>query len=221
MTFLFFRFVTPIALLAVTTLYVFMILKLNLPLTAKLGICIFAAYIGMNAAVCLFLKNAIQKRQLSIRRAFPDALDLLLICVESGMSIEAAFQKVSTRDRRRNRFRSPKSSDADDCRVVLPAGSPSGLQGTSPSEHDLDVRKVRSAWPCSSRERYGTPLAQTLARHGAGESRHAHVEAEKKAAAPTAKTRPCRSICSSCRCCSSSFSARLAIPVINTSRLAK
>ena len=43
----------------------------------------------------LFLKNRIAKRQLSIRRAFPDALDLLLICVESGMSIEAAFKKVS------------------------------------------------------------------------------------------------------------------------------
>ncbi len=43
----------------------------------------------------LFLRNAITKRQLSIKRAFPDALDLLLICVESGMSIEMAFRKVS------------------------------------------------------------------------------------------------------------------------------
>ena len=43
----------------------------------------------------LFLKNRIAKRQLSIKRAFPDALDLLLICVESGMSIEPAFKKVA------------------------------------------------------------------------------------------------------------------------------
>ena len=43
----------------------------------------------------LFLKNKIQRRQISIKRAFPDALDLLLICVESGMSIEAAFRRVS------------------------------------------------------------------------------------------------------------------------------
>ena len=60
----------------------------------KLGICLFAAYIGMQLPIC-FLKNQIDKRQLSIQRAFPDALDLLLICVESGMSIEAAFRKVS------------------------------------------------------------------------------------------------------------------------------
>ena len=40
-------------------------------------------------------RTSIAKRQLSIKRAFPDALDLLLICVESGMSIEAAFSRVS------------------------------------------------------------------------------------------------------------------------------
>jgi Flp pilus assembly protein TadC len=37
----------------------------------------------------------VQGRQTSITKAFPDALDMLLICVQSGMSIEAAFQKVS------------------------------------------------------------------------------------------------------------------------------
>ena len=41
------------------------------------------------------MRNIITKRQTSIRRAWPDALDLLLICVESGMSAEAAFRKVS------------------------------------------------------------------------------------------------------------------------------
>src|SRR5690606_17546129 len=42
-----------------------------------------------------YVKNRIQNRQLSIMRAWPDALDLMLICVESGMSIEAAFKKVA------------------------------------------------------------------------------------------------------------------------------
>src|SRR5260370_42551246 len=42
-----------------------------------------------------FLKNKIQHRKISIMRAFPDALDLLLICVESGMSIEASARRVS------------------------------------------------------------------------------------------------------------------------------
>jgi tight adherence protein C len=43
----------------------------------------------------IWLKNEVQKRQTSIRIAFPDALDLLLICVESGMPIEQAFKRVS------------------------------------------------------------------------------------------------------------------------------
>ena len=60
----------------------------------KLGIGIGAAYFGM-LSPNLYLKNKIQRRQTSIKRAFPDALDLLLICIESGMSVEAAFQKVS------------------------------------------------------------------------------------------------------------------------------
>ena len=43
----------------------------------------------------IFLTNAVQKRQKILTRALPDALDLMVICVESGMSIEAAFTKVS------------------------------------------------------------------------------------------------------------------------------
>ncbi|MEM7636701.1 MAG: type II secretion system F family protein [Pseudomonadota bacterium] len=43
----------------------------------------------------LFLTNIIKRRQQSIQRAWSDALDLLLICVESGMSVEAALARVS------------------------------------------------------------------------------------------------------------------------------
>src|SRR6202047_4521957 len=94
-TFLFFRLVTPIVLFIASVLYVFVISHMEKSFPIKVGICIVAAYFGLQAPM-LFLKNAITKRQLSIRRAFPDALDLLLICIESGMSIETAFRKVST-----------------------------------------------------------------------------------------------------------------------------
>jgi tight adherence protein C len=43
----------------------------------------------------IFLSNVIKRRQQSIQRAWSDALDLLLICVESGMSIEAAMGRVA------------------------------------------------------------------------------------------------------------------------------
>ena len=93
-TYLFFRMVMPITMLILSLFYVFVVLELHQPPLIKIGISIGAAYFGM-LSPNLFLKNKIQRRQLSIKRAFPDALDLLLICVESGMSIEAAFRKVS------------------------------------------------------------------------------------------------------------------------------
>src|SRR6201989_2734578 len=93
-TFLFFRLVMPIAFLIGAALYTFLISRMEQTAMVKVGICIAAAWAGMQAPM-LFLKNSINKRQLSIKRAFPDALDLLLICVESGMSIDAAFRKVS------------------------------------------------------------------------------------------------------------------------------
>src|SRR6185437_13837260 len=78
----------------IAAFYLFVVLNFNQPAIIKIGMCIAAAYIGMHAPL-MFLKNLIARRQLSIKRAFPDTLDLLLICVESGMSIEAAFRKVS------------------------------------------------------------------------------------------------------------------------------
>jgi len=75
-------------------LYVFVISHLEKSMPVKIGICLAAAFLGLQAPM-LFLKNAISKRQLQIKRAFPDALDLLLICIESGMSVEAAFRKVA------------------------------------------------------------------------------------------------------------------------------
>jgi tight adherence protein C len=91
--FLFFRLVTPAVFFLVALFYLFLVLEWDQPAAIKLGLCLAAAYAGMQAPY-LFLKNRIYKRQLSIKLAFPDALDLLLICVESGMSIEAAFNKV-------------------------------------------------------------------------------------------------------------------------------
>jgi tight adherence protein C len=124
--YLFFRMVTPVVMMTFGAFYVFVVLELNQPTTVKLGLCIFATYLGMHLPY-LFLKNRITKRQLSIRRAFPDALDLLLICVESGMSIEAAFK----RGERRNRFaigRARRRAHAHHRGAFVSAGSPAGLR---------------------------------------------------------------------------------------------
>jgi tight adherence protein C len=178
-TFLFARAVTPIALFLGAALYVFVITQLDKSLTIKLGICIAAAYLGLQAPM-LFLKNAITKRQLQIKRAFPDALDLLLICIESGMSVEVAFRKVSTEI--------AGQSIALSEEFALTTAELSYLQDRKVAYENLARRTglegVKSVClALMQSERYGTPLGQSL-RVMAQENRDMRMtEAEKKAAA--------------------------------------
>jgi len=177
--FLFFRLVTPIVMLLVSALYVFGVLNLKQPPIVKLGMVIFATFIGMKAPE-IFLSNQISKRQHSIRRAFPDALDLLLICVESGMSIENAFRKVS------QEIGAQSIPLAEE--LALTTAELSYLPVRRQAFENLGVRTglegVRSI--CTAliqAEKYGTPLGQAL-RVLAQENRDERMNAaEKKAAA--------------------------------------
>src|SRR5436190_8073962 len=65
-TFLFARAVTPIVLFLGAILYVFVITQMQKSLPIKLGICIFAAYLGLQEPM-IFLQHAISKRQLPIK----------------------------------------------------------------------------------------------------------------------------------------------------------
>jgi len=177
-TFLFFRLLAPILMLAGSAFYVFFVAKLEQPTSIKVGICIFATYLGMYLPI-LFVKNQIAKRQLSIRRAFPDALDLLLICVESGMSIEAAFRKVSVEVGTQS---IPLAEE-----LTLTTAELSYLQERRQAYENLAKRTnldgVKAVcMALQQAERYGTPLGQTL-RVMAQENRDMRMsEAEKKAA---------------------------------------
>ena len=178
-TFLFFRLVSPVVMLLFSTVYVFAILKLEQPAMIKIGICLGATYLGMHLPY-LMLKNKITRRQLSLKRAFPDALDLLLICVESGMSIEAAFRRVS------DEIGSQSIPLMEE--LTLTTAELSYLQDRRQAYENLakrtDLEGVRAVcMALQQSERYGTPLGQTL-RVMAQENRDMRMsEAEKKAAA--------------------------------------
>jgi len=176
--FLFFRLITPVVMFLTTLFYLFVVVQLDQPAMVKIGICLGAAYGGMQVPY-FFLKNRISKRQLSIKRAFPDALDLLLICVESGMSIEAAFKKVS------GEIGSQSIALAEE--LTLTTAELSYLQDRKTAYENLAKRTnldgVKSVcMALQQAERYGTPLAQTL-RVMSQENRDMRMsEAEKKAA---------------------------------------
>lgn len=177
-TFLFFRAVLPIVLFFVTLFYVFLVAKFKYPPIAKFGMALTGAYLGIKLPE-LYIKNMIAKRQQSMKRSFPDALDLLLICVESGMSIEHAMRKVALEIGSQSvplaeelQLTTAELSFLPDRRQALENfGLRTGLDA---------IRQVVTV--LVQAERYGTPLGQAL-RVVSQESRdNRMMEAEKKAA---------------------------------------
>ena len=176
--FLFFRMIVPLVMLAGAAIYLFVLNGLDQPPIIKTGLCLIAAYLGMQMPF-LFLKNKISHRKLSVMRAFPDALDLLLICVESGMSIEAAFRRVS------EEIGSQSIPLCEELTLTTAELSylPDRRQAYENLAKRTDLDGVRAVClALQQAERYGTPMAQTL-RVMSQENRDMRMsEAEKKAA---------------------------------------
>jgi tight adherence protein C len=178
-TFLFFRLITPAVAVILSAFYIFVMGKFDKPLPLKIGVLLIAAYAGMQLPYIL-LKNKITHRQASIRRAFPDALDLLLICVESGMSIEVAFKRVA------EEIGTQSVPLAEEFTLTTAELSylPDRRQAYENLAKRTNLEGVKSICVALQQaERYGTPLGQTL-RVLAQENRDMRMsEAEKKAAA--------------------------------------
>jgi len=176
--FLFFRVVLPLIMFVCALLYFFVMADLKSSILMKLIYSLGIAYVGFYLPN-VFVKNQISKRQLSIRRAWPDALDLMLICVESGMSLEAAFKKVAIEIG----LQSWQLAEE----LVLTTAELSYLEERRKAFENLatrtgldGVKNVTMA--LIQAERYGTPLATAL-RVLSQENRDARMqEAEKKAA---------------------------------------
>ena len=137
------------------------------------------AYIGFYSPN-IYISNRMGKRQFSIKRAWPDALDLMLICVESGIAMEIALKRVA--DEIANQ--SPELAEE----LILTVAELSFLPDRKTALENLgnrtqidQVKGVMTA--LIQAERYGTPIAQAL-RTMSQESRDIRMnEAEKKAAA--------------------------------------
>ena len=176
--FVFFRFVMPIVLFIGGLFYFFVMDAHDMPPIMRLAASMFVGYIGFNLPN-IFLSNLIARRQESIKNAFPDALDLLLICVQSGMSTEAAFGKVAKEVGTQSlelseelQLTTAELSFLSDRRQAYEnLGTRTGLSG---------VKAVATS--LIQAERYGTPVGQAL-RVMAKENREQRMsEAEKKAA---------------------------------------
>ncbi|MET0314348.1 MAG: type II secretion system F family protein [Hansschlegelia sp.] len=177
-TFLFFRLVAPIVFMAVALFYLFVVNDFGLDPLWRIGIVVVAVYAGVKAPE-LFLKNQRQKRQAQMQRAFPDALDLMLICVESGMSIEAAFRKVA------DEIGGQSVALAEE--LTLTMAEMSYLQDRRQAYENFGARtgleSVKSVGTALIQaDKYGTPIGQALRVLGQDSRDTRMAEAEKRAA---------------------------------------
>ena len=182
-TFYFFRFVMPFVFALLVAFYLFVVNDFGLQPMQKFAACVAALLVGYYAPN-VYISNIASKRRESIVAAFPDSLDLLLICVESGMSIEAAIMKVS------QEVGSTSIELAEELSLLtaelsyLPERR-MAYEGLAKRTNHPGVKSVVTAM--IQAERYGTPLGAAL-RVMAKENRELRLSAaEKKAAALPAK----------------------------------
>jgi tight adherence protein C len=177
-TFIFARLVLPIVLAGIAAFYAYTIFP-DWIWQKKWAAIAIAALLGYLLPT-LMLTNAVQKRQKTLTRAFPDALDLMVICVEAGMSIEAAFNKVSEE--------MAESAPLMAEEMGLTAAELAFLGDRRSAYENLAERTGLATFKSLTTtllqsEKYGTPIAAGL-RVIAQENRDARLNAaEKKAAA--------------------------------------
>lgn len=177
--FLFARLVLPLIIFLAALGYFFFVSESEQPPFLKIILSVLIAYLGFYAPN-LYIRNLAQKRQTSIKRAWPDALDLMLICVESGMSVESAFQRVS------EEIGAQSGELAEE--LMLTTAELSYLPDRRSAFENLGARTDLDGVKAVTlalvqAERYGTPVGQAL-RVMAQENRDIRMnDAEKKAAA--------------------------------------
>ena len=177
--YVFARFVTPFVLFVVAFIYLQFTIFADKPPYLN---AIYSVFIGLIGAYLptLWLRNRTTKRQASVRRAWPDALDLMLLCVEAGMSVEHAFKRVA----KEIGMQSPELAEE----ITLTTAELSFLEDRTRAYDNLGKRTgldiVKAVMTSLIQaDRYGTSVGTSL-RVMAEEGRETRMmEAEKKAAA--------------------------------------
>ena len=176
--FLIAQLVLPFIGLGLAALYVFVLgglaeQPIHLRMAAVLG-----AGIGGFFLPKIYVTNIKNKRQQSITKAWPDALDLTLICVEAGMSIEASFRRVSEEIG----MQSVELAEELTLTTAELSFLPERRQAFTNLVDRTGVEAVKNVTAALTQaEKYGTPVGQAL-RVLAQESRQDRMTAAEKKA---------------------------------------
>jgi tight adherence protein C len=134
---------------------------------------------GAYKAPDIWLKNKVNKRSNAIRKGLPDALDLLVICAEAGLTVDAAFGRVSKELGKAY----PELGDEFGLTAIELGFLNERRQAFENLANRVDLEAVRGVVTTMIQtEKYGTPLASSL-RVLSAEFRHQRMmRAEEKAA---------------------------------------
>lgn len=140
-----------------------------------LGALLFAGYKGPE----IFLKNKASKRTDEIRKGLPDALDLLVICAEAGLTVDAAFNRVAKELGRAY----PELGDEFALTAIELSFLNERKKAFDNLAYRVDLEAVRGVVTTMIQtERYGTPLASALRVLSAEFRNERMMRAEEKAA---------------------------------------
>jgi tight adherence protein C len=138
-----------------------------------------ASLIGAYKAPDLYLKNRINKRSHSIRKGLPDALDLLVICAEAGLTVDAAFNRVA----RELGKAYPELGDEFALTSIELGFLTDRRQAFENLANRIDLDSIRGVVTTMIQtEKYGTPLASALRVLSAEFRNERMMRAEEKAA---------------------------------------
>jgi tight adherence protein C len=176
--FLFFKVATPVLLGAVAFLLVYLLQVGDLAPASRLAVVLGGIGLGFFAPE-LCVSNLIKKRQLALGKALPDGLDLLVICAESGLSLDASLDRVA------NEIGNATPALAEELSLTsIELGFlPDRRQALTNLNRRTNLPSIRGVVnTLLQTEKYGTPLSQSL-RVLANEFRDQRLlRAEEKAA---------------------------------------
>ncbi|MBN8812546.1 MULTISPECIES: type II secretion system F family protein [Sphingomonas] len=127
----------------------------------------------------LYLKNKIQKRSAAIRKGLPDALDLLVICAEAGLTVDAAFHRVAKELGKAY----PELGEEFQLTAIELGFLTDRRQAFENLAERIDLDSIRGVVTTMIQtEKYGTPLASALRVLSAEFRNERMMRAEEKAA---------------------------------------
>lgn len=176
--FLFCKLCLPLSLGAAGLVFFEVMGAYNLSSTNKFIACILCVLLGA-VGPGIWIKNKISKRQYAIRKGVPDALDLLVICVEAGLSLDAALTRVS-RELGRG---APELADEFQLTALELGFLPERRQALDNLSKRVTLPSIRAVvGSLLQTEKYGTALAQSLRVLAAEFRNERMMRAEEKAA---------------------------------------